>query len=221
MIDVRTVPFFLAGRYRTARIERRIHGSKASADRYALSFIEVLVLVALLTALIVELPDRMSALFFRAQVTEALASASGLKAAIVEHYALRGDWEISEGDLSFDPSLGRLQSRSDSSQSPAASDASDRTPDKSASGAISGVAYAIAMIFPGDTSRSAGNRQASGEESFLFLRPAVREKVSDQQIVIWSCGDDTLPPGWSGPAPVVGMNQAQTYSVICRRPTSP
>jgi hypothetical protein len=119
---------------------------------------------------------------FRARATELFTAAASMKLPILEHYALHGDWDISEGHF-FGPA---------------------------AVGVSNGVAYAL-----GD----AGRFRRS--DALVFLRPAVFGTSATHPVVIWLCGGESMPAGWSGPPQVAGLSEPQSHSsALCQRPRS-
>ena len=81
-------------------------------------------------------------------------------------------------------------------------------PDGSALAGVSGgVAYAV-----GD------EREFGRKDVTVFLRPAGMDVPNGSPMVVWLCGDEALPPGWSGPLlDHAGRESRRLSNALCQR----
>lgn len=78
------------------------------------------------------------------------------------------------------------------------------------------------------TGLSEGVAHASGDEgqfgrtgATVLLRPAGMDVPDGPPVVIWLCGDEALPPGWSGPLlDQAGSKSRGLSNSLCQRPMS-
>ena len=137
---------------------------------------------------------------FKAKATESLLAASDHRAAVVEHFALTGEWL--ESDITYarrgdenaaaaDPTeeMDRMMRGQQSHGAPGGGDESRRSSEylRTTAGIVNGVVIVL------------GNYRGYDGISMLTLRPAA-VTGSEQPTVQWLCGRSPTPPGWASPA---------------------
>jgi hypothetical protein len=130
---------------------------------------------------------------FKAKSSEQVLASMTWRTHLVEHYAVTGDWNVTDGVVPRDfanavPAAIKWQSR------------------HAATGVVDGVIVTLGR-YPG---------QHDGLAIIAF-RPAV-PKASEQPTVRWLCGHVPTPPGWHGPRIVPAANLADELLLSqCRK----
>lgn len=152
----------------------------------AIAIIFVLIALAMTSA-------RMA--IYKAKATEQLLASTAWRSTLIEHYALTGEWQVSEGNLPRDFAA-------------AAPDAIKRQ-GSAVSGVVDGVIVTLGR-YPGYLDGTA----------IVTFRPAVA-KGQEQPTVRWLCGHAATPPGWEGPqvSPAANLPDDYLYSLCRRRST--
>jgi hypothetical protein len=157
--------------------------------------LDVLMAIAILLVLIPLAMKAAGTAFFKARATEQLLAGTTLRADVIEHFALTGDWKLSGGDVPRDfakaPNAVRLTSR------------------YSAAGVVDGVVVTLGK-YPGHLDSTA----------IVTVRPAV-PRGREQPTVRWFCGHAPTPAGWEGPqvSPAANLPDDYLFSLCRKRST--
>ena len=133
---------------------------------------------------------------FKAKAIEQLLAATPWRANLIEHYALTGEWAVSDGNVPREfaaaaPDAIKWQSR------------------YAAAGIVDGVIVTLGR-YPGHYDGVA----------IITVRPAVA-RAQEQPTVRWLCGHAATPPGWHGPhvSPAANLPDDYLFSP-CRKRTT-
>ena len=158
--------------------------------------LDVLMAIAILVALYVLASGNWRVVKFKAKATEQLLAGAILRGNVIEHFALTGEWNVSEGHVPRDFAA-------------AAPDAIKLTGRYAAAGVVDGVIVTLGR-YPGHWDGTA----------IVAFRPAVA-RGEEQPTVRWFCSHAATPPGWEGPnvSPATNLPDDYLYS-LCRRRTA-
>jgi type II secretory pathway pseudopilin PulG len=176
-------------------VEDTLHAPRPDTIRWAWG-LDVLMAIAILAVLNALAASVMGPAQFKAKATEQLLAGATWRSTLIEHYALTGVWQLSEGSLPRDfaaaaPDAIKWQSR------------------YAASGIVDGVIVTLGR-YPGHLEGTA----------IVTVRPVVA-RAQEQPTVRWLCGHAATTPGWEGPtvSPAANIPDDFLYSPCRRRPT--
>jgi type II secretory pathway pseudopilin PulG len=154
--------------------------------------LDVLMAIAILLVLNALAMTSASMAIYKAKATEQMLAGTTWRANVIEHFAVTGEWQVSEGDLPRDFAAARLEAIKWQSKYAAA-------------GLVDGVIVTLGR-YPGHLDGTA----------IVTFRPAVA-KGQVQPTVRWLCGHAATPPGWEGPqvSPAANLPNDYLYS-LCR-----
>jgi len=158
--------------------------------------LDVLMAIAILAVLYALALTSGRMAIYKAKAAEQMLAGTTWRGNVIEHFAVTGEWKVSEGNVPRDfaaasPDAMKLESK------------------YAAAGIVDGVIVTLGR-YPGHWDGIA----------IVAFRPAVAEG-QEQPTVRWFCGHAATPPGWEGPnvSPATNLPDDYLYS-LCRRRTA-